>query len=66
MARGKFKTGDHVVHKSGKHGDVKSVADSMGTPMPEVEWRQGGRDTVYEMEIRGTNQCNGRNGCPQG
>jgi hypothetical protein len=66
MVRSKFQSGDHVVHKSGKHGDVKEIVDSMGTPMPKVSWRKGGQDTVFESEIRGTGQCNGRKGCPQG
>lgn len=66
MARSKFREGDHVIHKTGKHGDVTEVVDAMGTPMPKVVWRRGGSDTVYEMEIKGTRQCDGRNGCPQG
>ncbi len=63
----KFRAGDHVVHKrNGKHGDVKEIVDAMGTPMPKVQWRRGGKETVYESEISGTGQCNGRNGCSQG
>jgi preprotein translocase subunit YajC len=66
MARSKFRAGDHVIHKSGKHGDVKEIIDSMGTFMPKVKWRQGGTEIVFDSEIRGTGQCNTRKGCPQG
>lgn len=66
MARSKFREGDHVVHKrTGAHGDVKEVIDSVGTMMPVVQWRGGDKETVYEMEITGTRQCAGRNGCSQ-
>lgn len=65
---GRYRRGDHVVHnRSGHHGDVKEVVDSMGTPMPKVKWRGGSEETVFESEISGTGQCGpGGKKCPKG
>lgn len=61
--KSKFREGDHVFNRRGKHGNVEEIVDSMGTEMPKVKWFGGGTETVFDHEIQGTGMCGteGRN-----
>lgn len=62
--KSKFRDGDHVINKRGKHGNVTEIVDSVGTEMPKVKWRDGGSETVFDSEISGTGMCgNGGRNC---
>lgn len=64
VGKSKFQKGDHVINRRGKHGDVTEITDNMGTEMPKVQWRDGGKEHVFDSEISGTGLCgNGGKNC---